>query len=190
MSQMSAPASEADEHSSFIKTPQQLVVVILLAFLVPIFGIALVLQIVVGGDHAEPGSLSPEAVSARIQPVGRVEVVDANAPRVVKTGEEIVKTTCSACHAAGVAGAPKIGDKAAWGQHGKEGLDHLVQSAIKGKGAMPPRGGLPDLSDLELARAIVYMANQSGLNLKDPAASADGTLAPAAAAKPEGKKRK
>ena len=185
-----ATASEADEHSSFIKTPRQLIVVILLAFLVPIFGIALVLQMVVGRDHAEPGALSPEAVSARVRPVGRLEVVDANAPRVLKSAEEIVKTTCMACHGTGVAGAMKIGDKAAWGQHGKEGLDHLLQSAIKGKGAMPPRGGLPDLSDLELARAIVYMANQSGLNLKEPAASADGTIAPAAAAKPEGKKRK
>ena len=190
MSQVPAPASEADKHSSFIKTPRQLIVVILLAFLVPIVGIALVLQLVVGARTAEPGALSAEAVGARIKPVGRVEVVDANAPRVVRTGEEIVKTTCSACHAAGVAGAPKIGDKAAWGKHGKEGLDHLVQAAIKGKGAMPPRGGLPDLSDLELARAIVYMANQSGFNLKEPAASADGTIAPATAAKPEGKKRK
>lgn len=212
MSQTSAPASEADEHASFIKTPQQLIVVILLAFLVPIFGIALVLQIVVGGHHAEPGSLSPDAVSARIQPVGRLEVVDANAPRVLRSGEEIVKTTCSACHAAGVAGAPKIGDKAAWGQHAKEGLDHLLQSAIKGKGAMPPRGGLPDISDLELARAIVYMANQSGLKLKEPAESKDAraitalhafcrdahdvvdecneSVAPAASAKSAGEKHK
>lgn len=190
MNQTSAPASEADEHGSFIKTPQQLIVVVLLAFLVPIFGIALILQIVVGGHRAEPGSLSPEAVSARIQPVGRVEVVDANAPRAFRSGEEVMKTACAACHAAGIAGAPKIGDKAAWGPRGKGGLDQLLGSAIKGKGAMPPRGGLPDLSDLELARAIVYMANQSGLNLKEPADSKDGSVAPVAAGKPAGKSRK
>lgn len=190
MSQMPAPASAADEHASFIKTPRQLITVVLIAFLVPIFGIALVLQIVVGRQHAESGALTPEAVGARIQPVGKLEVVDANAPRVLKTGEDIVKTACMACHGAGVAGAPKIGDKAAWGKHGKEGLDHLLQAAIKGKGAMPPRGGLSDLSDLELARAIVYMANQSGLNLKEPAATNDGAAAPAAAAKADAKKRK
>ena len=177
MSQTSAPASEADEHASFIKTPRQLITVVLLAFLVPIFGIALVLQMVVGGQHAEPGALSPEAVSARIQPVGRVEVVDANAPRVLKSAEDIVKTTCMACHGSGVAGAHKLGDKAAWGKVGKPGLDTMLKNAIAGKNAMPPRGGLPDLSDQELARAIVYMANQSGLNLKDPA------TAPAADAK-------
>lgn len=188
MSQTSAPATEADEHTSFIKTPQQLIVVILLAFLVPIFGIALVLQMVVGGHHAEPGSLSPEAVSARIQPVGRVEVVDANAPRSFRAGEEIVKTACMACHGAGVAGAPKIGDKAAWGKLAKPGLDAMLKNAIAGKGSMPPRGGLPDLSDYEVARAIVYMANQSGGSLKEPAAP--GAAAPAVAARPDAKKPK
>ena len=190
MNQTSAPAGEADQHASFIKTPKQLIVVVLLGFLVPIFGIALILQIVVGRPHAEPAALTAEAVSARLQPVGKVEVVDANAPRTFRTGEEIVKTACAVCHASGVAGAPKTGDNAEWGKRGKAGLDALVQSAIKGKGAMPPRGGLPDLLDLELARAIVNLANQSGLNLKEPAASADGTIAPAAAARSDARKRK
>ena len=184
----SAPASAADKHASFIKTPKQLIVVILLAFLVPIFGIALVLQMVVGGNYAEPGALSPEAVSARLQPVGKVEVVDANAPRVLRSAEEIVKTTCMACHGTGVAGALKIGDKTAWGKVAKAGLDAMLKNAIAGKGAMPPRGGLPDLSDLELARAIVYMANQSGGSLKEPAAP--GAAAPAVAAMPDAKKSK
>jgi cytochrome c5 len=188
MSQTSASASEADEHSSFIKTPRQLIVVVLLAFLVPIFGIALVLQIVVGGNHAEPGALSHEAVSARLQPVGRVEVVDADAPRVLKSAEEIVKTTCMACHGAGVAGAPKIGDKVEWGKRAKLGLDAMLKIAIAGKGAMPPRGGLPDLSDYELAQAIVYMANQSGASLKEPAAPA--AAAPVPVAGPVAKKSK
>jgi hypothetical protein len=65
--------------------------------------------------------------------------------------------------------APKIGDKAAWAKLIKEGLDNLTKEAIKGVKQMPPRGGNPDLSDIEVARAIAYMANQSGANFKEPA---------------------
>jgi cytochrome c5 len=71
-----------------------------------------------------------------------------------------------------VANAPKIGDKAAWAPRIKTGLNGMLAVAIKGKGAMPPRGGLPDVSDFELARAIVFMANQSGASLKEPVAPA------------------
>ena len=87
-----------------------------------------------------------------------------------RRGEDIVKTVCAACHQAGVANAPKIGDNARWGPLAKEGIKELLAEAIKGKGAMPPRGGAADLTDAELARAIVTMANQSGANLKEPAA--------------------
>jgi cytochrome c5 len=162
---------EDHQHESPIKTPQQLVVVILLAFLVPIIGIVLLVSLITGGkgiDKASP-AMSPEAIAARIKPVGEVVVVDANAPKAEKTGEEIVKGVCGACHTTGAAGAPKIGDKGAWSKRIGEGLDHLLKTAIKGEGAMPPRGGSPDLSDLEIARAIVYMANQSGASFKEPA---------------------
>jgi len=121
--------------------------------------------------------MSPEAVAARIEPVGKVEfgAPGAAAGGAARSGEEIVKTFCGACHVPGVAGAPKIGDKASWAPHIKEGLGHLLASAIKGvtvKGAlvMPPRGGAADLSDYEVARAIVYMANQSGGSMKEPPA--------------------
>ena len=162
--------SDHGEHSSFIKTPQQLVVVVLLAFLVPILGIVLLVQLVLNRPGADPAAMTPEAVAARIQPVGRVEFgAAAGAAGALKTGEEVVKATCFACHGTGAANAPKIGDKAAWSKHTGEGLAHLLQSATKGKGAMPPRGGNPDLSDTELARAIVFMVNQSGGNFKEPA---------------------
>src|SRR5687767_11265439 len=102
-------ADTAHEHSSFIKTPQQLIVVILLAFIVPIVGIILIVQLVVGRPSADPAVLKPEAVAARIQPVGAVEVgAPAKAPGA-RSGEEIVKGTCAACHQTGVANAPKIG---------------------------------------------------------------------------------
>jgi cytochrome c5 len=158
-----------EEHESFIKTPQQLVVVLLLSFLIPILGIVMLVHLVLGETPPNPAALEPAAVAARIQPVGRVEVVDANAPKVVKTGEEISNTVCGACHNTGAAGAPKTGDKAGWAARLGQGLDGLTKSAIKGKNAMPPRGGVPDLTDFEIARAIVFMANQSGASFKEPA---------------------
>jgi cytochrome c5 len=73
-----------------------------------------------------------------------------------------------------VLGAPKIGDKASWAPHIKMGLEHLTHNAIAGIKQMPPRGGDASLSDLEIARAIVYMANQSGASFKEPAAAPAG----------------
>ena len=162
--------TEHDQHSSFIKTPQQLVVVILLSFLVPIIGIVLLVQLVVSKPGADPNALSSESVAARIQPVGRVEFGAPAAAPGARNGESIVKTTCTTCHQAGVANAPKIGDANAWGPVIRRGLKEMLANAIKGKGAMPPRGGDASLTDDELARAIVYMANQSGGKLKEPAA--------------------
>ena len=171
--------SEHDEHSSFIKTPQQLIVVVLLSFLVPIIGIVLLVNLVLNKSSADPAALAPEAVAARLQPVGRVEFGAASgATAGARSGEDIVKSACLACHQAGVANAPKVGDKAAWAPRIKTGLNGMLAVAVKGKGAMPPRGGVADLSDIDLARAIVVMANQSGGSLKEPAAPK-----PAAAAK-------
>ena len=165
-----ASESEHDQHSSFIKTPQQLIVAILAAFLVPIIGIILLVQLVISKPSADPNAMTPESVAARLQPVGRVDIGAPAAAPGARSGEEIVKALCSTCHQTGVANAPKTGDKAAWAPRLKEGLNGLLASAIKGKGAMPPKGGATDLSDTELARAIVFMANQSGGNLKEPPA--------------------
>jgi cytochrome c5 len=77
------------------------------------------------------------------------------------TGQAIYEKTCAACHNTGVAGAPRLGDKAAWAGHLPEGVEHLLQVAIAGEGAMPPRGGNPDLSDDELRAAVIYMLDQS-----------------------------
>ena len=164
---------EHEEHSSFIKTPKQLITVVLLAFVVPITGIVMLVNLVVNRPHADPAALSPDAVAARIQPVGKVEFgAAAGAPGAPRSGEEIVKTVCGACHLTGAAGAPKVGDNAAWAARLKGGLNGMLANAIKGIKAMPPRGGGADLSDYELARAIVQMANQSGASLKEPAAPA------------------
>jgi len=183
--------TEHDPHSSFIKTPQQLIVVILLAFLVPIFGIVLLVQLVIGKPSADPNALMPESVAARLQPVGHVEFAAAGGGGAGgRSGEAVFKSVCTACHTAGVAGAPKPGDKAAWAPRIKQGLNGLVASATKGKGSMPPKGGDASLSEDELARAIVFMANQSGASFKEPAAKAPAAGAGQQAAAPEGKKAK
>ena len=188
--------SADDQHSSFIKTPQQLITVVVLAFLVPVIGIILLVQLVTSGQRADPAAMTPEAVAARIQPVGHVEFGGAGGGGGAaggRSGEEVVKAVCATCHQAGVAGAPKIGDKSAWAPRIKQGFQALLQSALKGKNAMPPKGGNPSLSDDEVARAVAFLANQAGASFKAPAAkpaqpaqasqqaSPPGTAKPAAA---------
>jgi len=170
-----------EEHSSPIKTPKQLIIVVLLAFLVPIILIVLLSQLVTTGIDTTKSNpaLTPDAIAARLKPVGQVDVIDPNAPKVERTGKEVVDAVCGACHGSGLLGSPKIGDKAAWGKRIGEGLQRLTQTAIKGERQMPPRGGNPDLSDLEIGRAIAYMANQSGANFQEPEAK-PSAAAPAA----------
>ena len=104
----------------------------------------------------------------------RVEPVGGATPAVVRTSERSpARNAPSATRPAG--GAPKIGDRAAWIPRLKKGLDPLVASAIHGHGAMPARGGLPDLSDEEIRGAIVYMFNYGvpSVAAAGPAAAAD-----------------
>ena len=156
-----------DQHESFIKTPQQLVVVILLAFLVPIIGILLVVQLVLNRPGADPNALTPEAVSARIQPVARIELGAPSAAPGARAAADIVKNTCAACHQTGAANAPKLGNAGDWAPRIKTGVNAMVQSVIKGKGAMPPKAGDPSLTDGEIHNAVVLMANQAGAKFKE-----------------------
>jgi len=79
----------------------------------------------------------------------------------MESGKAVYEKNCAACHATGVAGAPKTGDKTAWAGHLAEGIDHLVEVAMKGEGAMPAKGGNPDLSEEEIRAAVTYMLDQS-----------------------------
>ena len=94
---------------------------------------------------------------------------DAN---VQRSGKQVVDEVCVKCHGTGEQGAPRIGDRNAWDGRAKRGLSGLTQSAIKGIRNMPPHAGRPDLSDLELKRAIAYMVNQSGGKWIEPADTA------------------
>jgi cytochrome c5 len=88
------------------------------------------------------------------------EPISRTAKIADRTGEQIVRTQCSGCHETGVGGAPRIGDRAAWIPRVKLGLDGVVRSAINGHGAMPPRGGMANLTDSEIRSAVIYMINK------------------------------
>jgi cytochrome c5 len=176
-----------EAHTGPIKNPKQLLIAVLASFVIPIFAIiGLVLYVTAENKPAAGAVDTQKATAARIQKVGMVEVRDANRP--LANGEAVYKAQCAACHATGAAGAPKFGDAAAWGTRIAAGLDALVHSALKGKGAMAPQGG-GDFSDTEIARAAAFMANAGGAKFQEPAApaaaasaAADGASEPVAAA--------
>ena len=184
----------SDEHSSFIKTPKQLVVVIVLAFIVPIGLISMIASLAMRGVEHNASATSEEAVAKRLKPVGQVVVAEGSDVKGQRTGKQVVESVCSACHATGALNAPKIGDKALWGPLIKEGHEHLTENAIKGVRQMPPRGGNPELTDAEIARAVAFMANQAGANFTEPpvqavaatqvAAASSAPIGTAAAASP------
>ncbi len=175
--------SHDEDHSGPIKTPAQLLLASAMFFILPVFIIIGLVFTVTKANKTAPGAADTEqAVAMRIQKVGTVEIRDANRP--LKSGEEVYKAQCTACHAAGLAGAPKTGDAGAWAARIKTGYDALLTSALKGKGAMGAQGG-GDYSDIEIGRAVVYLTNAAGGKFAMPAApaapAADAT-APAAAA--------
>ena len=175
----------ASEDSGLIKTPTQLIVVIVLAFVVPIAGIFTIIHFVMGGDRPRAAdAVYSKAVLDRIKPVGGVPasaiekgpspLVPAPAPVAAApaateggakpaggNGKSVYDASCQACHAAGVAGAPKVGDKAAWAPRLGAGVAALQASALKGKNAMPPKGGNASLADDDVKAAVEYMVSQS-----------------------------
>lgn len=159
-----------EAHTGPIKTPQQLVWSSIAAFVLPVFIIIGLVYYVASASKQAPGASDPErSVAERIQKIGTVEVRDANRP--LKSGEEVFKAQCAACHATGAAGAPKLGDAGAWGARIKSGFDNLINSALKGKGAMGAQGG-GDFTDVEVARAVAYLANSAGGKFEEPKAPA------------------
>jgi len=175
-----------NEHQSLIRTPKQLVAAVTAFFLVIVIGIIL-LVIFATNDRltgAGTDSQSAEAVAARLRPVAEegFTLVDANAPRVLQAGGAVYAAVCAACHDSGAAGAPKTGDNAGWAQRLAQGYDTLVKHAIEGIRAMPAKGGNPDLDDVEVARAVVFMTNKSGASFKEPAAPAPAAAAATATA--------
>jgi cytochrome c5 len=172
--------SHEEDHTGPIKTPKQLLVTVFFSFVAPVIVIIGLVYFVVSENKPAAGTVNMErSIEQRIQKVGTVEIRDAN--RELKSGEEVFKVQCTACHTSGAAGAPKIGDAGAWAPRIATGLDALVTSALKGKNAMAAQGG-GDFEDLEIARAVVYLANAGGAKFEAPKAPAAAASAPAAAA--------
>lgn len=123
---------------------------------------------------------------ARIQPVGQLSIGEAPAPVGSRSGEAVYKSVCISCHDAGLAGAPKFGDAAAWAPRNSKGFALLVDHALHGFNGMPAKGGGADLTDDEIKRAVAFMANKAGASFVAPEvkAAADASPASAAAAAP------
>jgi len=167
--------------------PVRLAIGIFIGAIALVVGIMLLAQFAVGAygtrSMKDDAAMSPDAVKKRLAPVGRVEV-DPKAPPpapaapataatpvaaaaipppsaqgapAAASGKTAYDATCSACHAAGIAGAPKLGDKAAWAPRLKQGKDVLHANALKGKGAMPPKGGNLTLADADVKAAVDYL---------------------------------
>lgn len=108
-----------------------------------------------------------EDIAARIKPVVTLDDILANASSGAagageKSPKQLYEGACLACHAVGVAGAPKLGDSAAWEPRLANGLDALATSAVSGKGAMPPNGGSAYSTD-QIRAVVEYMLAESGL---------------------------
>lgn len=134
----------------------------------PAFLIACAALAVVAGCNA-PSNVTEEETASLIQPVARVALGAAQTvAKGMQTGEQVYTAVCASCHGSGALNAPKVGDTAAWAPRLALGLDGLTKSAVAGKGQMPARGGNAELTDEEVARAIAFMANQSGASFKEP----------------------
>jgi cytochrome c5 len=174
----SSPVAESE---GLIKTPTQLIVVVVLAFVIPIASIFTIIHFMMAGDKSRTTpAMSDKAVAERINPVGSVPDIEkvaspllpAPAPVTVAAagdagkpaaadGKAVYDANCQACHAAGVAGAPKLGDKAAWAPRVGAGVAALTASVIKGKNAMPPKGGNLNLADADIKAAVEYLVAQA-----------------------------
>lgn len=188
-----------EAHTGPIKNPKQLLLAVFFSFIAPIAIIVGLVSFVVSGTRpsgtAEGDSMALYGVSKdardrelaeRLKKVGAIEIRDANRP--LAAGDAVFKAQCVACHGApGIPGAPHLNDAAAWGPRIGQGYATLLEHALKGKGAMPPQGG-GDFEDLEIGRAVVYMANAGGATFPVPdrpaaaAAPADGAASAAAPA--------
>ncbi len=155
----------SEEHGTLIKTPKQLIVVCVVALVVPVAIAVLGAQLVSGHKRIDTTE-SKKSVEQRIRPVGEIVKFDGAPPPAAaavaavavkaKSGEEVYNAACTACHGAGIAGAPKTGDKGLWAPRIAQGVNVLYEHAIKGFKAMPAKGGQAALSDDEVKAAVDY----------------------------------
>lgn len=158
-----------------IETPKQVITVLAITLLLPFVIVVLVSQFMANMRSVDRDSpaMAPDAVAKRLKPVGDVAFADSGgaaaapeaqagaAPAAAADkadGKKIYEAGCAVCHGAGIAGAPKAGDKTAWAPRLATGMDALYASALKGKGVMPAKGGNAALADAEVTAAVDYLA--------------------------------
>lgn len=140
------------ENNNFSKSTLAITVVVAIVLIVVVWPLSQL------GKGRAPAGNADEA-DVRVQPVARIEMQKAAAKSDGKPrdGASIYGSVCMACHASGVANAPKSGDKAAWAPRLAQGKDALYKAALNGKNAMPPKGGAADLTDAELKAAVDHL---------------------------------
>lgn len=155
-----------EAHTGPIKNSKQLLITVALAFVLPVILIIGLVNFVGSAPKTGPGvGMQEMAQAQRIQKIGSIEIRDANRP--LRAGEEVYKGQCAACHTTGVSGAPKFNEAGDWSARLGQGFDALVHAALQGKGAMAPQGG-GEFNDVEIARAVAFMANSAGGNFPEP----------------------
>ena len=150
----------------------------LFVFTVAVYWIATAIADNEPGAYNRGGAVQEQLIDQRLAPIGDVHIAGSSATQTaspapaptggsdanaaVLTGKQIWEGTCSACHASGLIGAPKIGDLAAWKPRLAEGLKTLESHALHGYKQMPAHGGNPALTDAQVIKALDYMISQSG----------------------------
>ncbi len=163
----------ADSHAKMTKTtPQEVLVSVVLGLVAPLIAIVLILSLVnsiQGGQvDVDAPEVADKVVLKNIAPVSKLAAVDPNAPRVERIGEEVFEAVCTSCHTSGALGAPRINNRGDWASRIAQGYNKLIEHATNGIRQMPARGGDPDISDIEIARTVAYMANSAGAKFKAP----------------------
>lgn len=167
----------SDQHHEFPKTTvSQVVLATVGGLLAPLLVIFLIVKFVmdINANHIpdEDPVVAQAKVEERIAPVAEVDVVAVDAVKVTLSGDVVYQQSCLACHGSGAMGAPMLGDKGAWAPRIAQGYDTLLKHTIEGIRMMPAKGGNANLSDAEVANAVVYMANEAGAKFKAVEAAA------------------
>jgi len=150
---------------------------ILFVFTIAVYWIATAIADNEPGSYNRGGAVQEKLIDQRLAPIGDVQIAGSSSTQTAspalapaggsagvatQTGKQIWEGTCSACHASGLLGAPKIGDRAAWAPRLAEGLKTLESHALHGYKQMPARGGNTALTDAQVIKALEYMLSQSG----------------------------
>ena len=124
------------------------------------------------GDALANGSVAAPAQRMTGTPAipspAALSVAPPASATAARTGQEIYELACQSCHSTGFPKAPQLGDKRAWRPLIREGVKHLSDEVMRGRGAMPAKGGRSELTRADIERAVAYMGRQAGANWRQP----------------------